>query len=130
VLAQTLRAQSRETSRLADALAAPIPPADTAAARLADDLLRGYEAGLPVADRKRMSFYFIAGSQNHDDRGLMLDGEASVIVSGFEASGGLADLFYLMARSTWIEREAEIDRLVPAPRGLLARLAHLIRFAM
>jgi hypothetical protein len=35
-----------------------------------------------------------------------------------------------MARTTWIERDSDIDRLVPAPRGLLARVAHLIRFAM
>jgi hypothetical protein len=60
----------------------------------------------------------------------MLDGEATVIVSGFQASAGLVDLFYLMARTTWIEREADIDRLVPAPRGLLTRVAQLIRFAM
>jgi hypothetical protein len=30
----------------------------------------------------------------------------------------------------WIEHDTEIDRLVPAPPGLAARLAHLIRFAM
>jgi hypothetical protein len=53
-----------------------------------------------------------------------------VIVSGFAASSGLVDLFYLMSRTTWISSNADIDRLMPPPRGLLARLAHLIRYAM
>ena len=130
ILAQTMRTQARETARLADAIAAPLPPADTAAIREADETLQGYERSLTDAERKRMSFYFVVGSQNHDDRGLMLDGEACVIVSGFDASAGLVDLFYLMARTTWVDSEAEIDRLIPPPHGILVRLAQLIRAAM
>ena len=60
----------------------------------------------------------------------MLDGEASVIVSGFDASAGLVDLFYLMARTTWLDRDAQVDQLVPAPSPFMTRLAHLVRFAM
>ena len=59
-----------------------------------------------------------------------MDGEAGVIVSGFDASAGLVDLFYLMTRTTWVERDADIDRLVPAPSSLMTRLAHLVKFAM
>src|SRR5205814_248770 len=98
--------------------------------RAADALLQGYERSLSDADRKRISFYFSLGTQNHDPRGIMLDGEANVIVSGFQASAGVVDLFYLMARTTWVESNADIDRLVPAPRGLVARLAHFLRFVM
>jgi phosphatidylserine/phosphatidylglycerophosphate/cardiolipin synthase-like enzyme len=130
VLAGTMRAQAYETERLADAIAAAQPPADTAAVRAADALLQAYDHSLSDADRKRLSFYFAAGSQNHDTRGLMLDAEASVVVSGFDASVGLVDLFDLMARTTWIERDEEVDRLVPPPGGMVERLAHLIRFAM
>jgi hypothetical protein len=130
VLAQTIGAQSRATTRLADAIGAPIPPADTAAARAADARLQGYQRSLSEADRKRLSFYFYVGSQNHDWRGLLMDGEAGVIVSGFDASAGLVDLFYLMTRTTWIERDSDIDRLIPAPSSLMNRLAHLLRFAM
>ena len=130
VLAQTIAAQSRATTRLADAIGAPIPPADTAAARAADARLQGYQRSLSEADRKRMSFYFYVGSQNHDWRGLLMDGEAGVIVSGFDASAGLVDLFYLMTRTTWVESDSDIDRLVPAPSGLMTRLAHLVKFAI
>jgi phosphatidylserine/phosphatidylglycerophosphate/cardiolipin synthase-like enzyme len=128
-LGQAIRAQSRETTRLAEGNGS-VQRADGAPPRVADSLLQRYERSLSEAERKQISFYFSLGTQNHDPRGLMLDGEATVIVSGFQASAGLVDLFYLMARTTWIEREADIDRLVPAPHGLLARMAHLLRFAM
>ena len=128
-LGEAIRIQSQETTKLAEAIGT-VQRVDSAAAREADLLLQGYERSLTPAERKQISFYFSLGTQNHDWRGLMLDGEASLIVSGFQASSGLVDLFYLMARTTWIEGDSEIDRLVPAPRGLFARLAHLIRFAM
>jgi hypothetical protein len=130
VLAQSMRDQARQTARLADAIGTPQPPADTTAARAADARLQGYERSLSEADRKRLSFYFSAGSQNHDPRGLMLDGEASVIVSGFDASAGLVDLFYLMARTTWLDNDAQLDQFVPAPSRFMARLARLVRYAM
>jgi hypothetical protein len=128
-LGQAIRVQAQETARLAEAIGTS-QRVDSAAARATDLLLQGFERSLSQAERKQITFYFSLGTQNHDPRGLMLDGEASVIVSGFQASSGLVDLFYLMARTTWIQRDAEIDRLVPAPRGLYARLAHFIRFAM
>jgi hypothetical protein len=130
VVAQTLRTQAREAVRVDDALRAPAPSPDTAAVRAGDALLRGYERSLNDADRRRLSFYSLVGTQNHDSRGLLLDGEATVVVSGFDASASLVDLFYLMARTTWIDDTADIDRLVPAPRGIAARLARLIRLAM
>jgi hypothetical protein len=129
-LARTLLAQSRETARLADAIASPVPAADTAAVRAADQLVQAYERSLTPEERTRLSFYFTVGSQNHDMRGLMMDGEASVVVSGFDASAGLVDLFYLMARTTWVESPQDIDRLVPARRGLVVRLARLIRVTL
>lgn len=128
-LGNAIRVQSEETTRLAEAIGTA-QRVDSAAARTGDLLLQGFERSLSPAERKQITFYFSLGTQNHDPRGLMLDGEASLIVSGFQASAGLVDLFYLMARTTWIERDADIDRLVPAPRGLAARIAHLIRFTM
>jgi phosphatidylserine/phosphatidylglycerophosphate/cardiolipin synthase-like enzyme len=130
LLARTMREQARETARLVDAIKLPAPTVDTAAVREADAPLEAYERGVSPAERKQVGFYFAVGTQNHDPRGIMLDGESTVIVSGIQASAGLVDLFYLMARTTWIETGDELDRLVPRPRGLIARVARLIRFAM
>ena len=129
-LARALRMQAEGTARLTDQIMTEAPRPDTVAARRTEDLLGRYERSLSEADRKRISFFFAIGNQNHDMRGLALDAEATVIVSGFKASAGLVDLFYLMARTTWIESNAEIDRLVPQPRGWLAKTARLIRDMM
>jgi hypothetical protein len=129
-LARALRMQAEETVRLSDAIGSESPPADGAMVRTTDMLLEGYERSLSKDERKRISFFLTLGSLNHDPRGLMLDGEATVIVSGFQASAGLVDLFYLMARTTWVEKDSEIDRLVPPFDGLLSRLARLMRDIM
>lgn len=130
VLARTIRDQARATADLAETLGAPPAEVDTVAVRAAEQRLQGYQRSLTEAERRSLSFYFMVGSQNHDPRGLMLDGEADVLVSGFDASAGLVDLFFLMARSTWIDDNADIDRLVPAPSRFMARLARLLRPAM
>jgi phosphatidylserine/phosphatidylglycerophosphate/cardiolipin synthase-like enzyme len=130
VLARSILGQAQQTERLSDLIGVPAPAVDTIATRAEDALFLGYEHALAVSDRARVGFYFSLGSQNHDPRGIMLDGESSVIVSGIHASEGLVDLFYLMARTTWVDSNADVDRLVPAPRGLMARLAHMLRFAM
>jgi len=128
-LGEAIRVQAQETARLAEAIGTA-QRVDSAAARAADLLLQGFERSLSEAERKQITFYFSLGTQNHDLRGLMLDGETSVIVSGFQASSGLVDLFYLMARTTWIQSDSEIDRLVPKPRGLVARFARFLRSVM
>ena len=130
VLASAMRAQSQQTVKFADQLGFMNPDVDSAAIRSADAMLRGFESTLSEADRKAVSFYFSLGTQNQDPRGLMLDGEATLLVSGFHAATGLADLYYIMARSTWLDTPAELDRLLPRPRGIMGRLARMIRFAL
>jgi hypothetical protein len=130
VLARTMTAQSQATARLSDAIGYTDGAFDSTAVRQNDAMLRGFEESLSPADRKRASFYLSVGTQNQDGRGLALDGESSLIVSGYAGAAGIADLYYLMARTQWIERPGEIDRYVPAPSGLMARLARLIRIAL
>ena len=130
VLTQAMQVQSRQTAQVFDELSRAAPRVADDAIRRTDALLRGYELALPEADRKRVSFYFSLGSLNEDLRGEALDGEATMVVSGFHAAAGLVDLYFLMARSTWIENEAELDRLVPPPKSLMRRLGRLIRFAV
>jgi hypothetical protein len=130
ILEQSIRAQSRATTRFTEELGEPQPDVDTSATRAADALLRGYEERLPESERRRVSFYFSLGTQNQDDRGIVSDGETTVIVSGFQASVGVVDLYYLMARSNWIETTAELERYVPRPSWWMRRLAHWIRAAM
>jgi hypothetical protein len=86
-------------------------------------MIRGYEQTLPESERRRVSFYFSLGSQNEDPRGIASDGEATVIVSGVQASAGVVDLFYLMARSRWIDTEQQLTALVPTKSRLMQWIA-------
>ncbi|MDQ6633702.1 MAG: hypothetical protein M3Z10_02980 [Gemmatimonadota bacterium] len=74
-------------------------------------------------------FYFALGTQNQDARGMMLDGEATLLVSGFYAAGGLADLYDVMARRTRIETPSELDTLLSPRSRLMQRLANWSRVA-
>ncbi len=127
MLAEAMRVQASQSTSFAQRLGDTHPAVDTAAIRRADRMMRGYEASIPPAERKRVSFYFAEGSHNMDDRGLVSDGEAMLIVSGPQASAGLADLFYMMARTTWVDRPAELERLLPRPRPLIDRVSYWIR---
>jgi hypothetical protein len=129
VLARTMQTQAQQTTHFAEQLGYTTPDLETAASRSTDTLLRGYEEAIPEAERKQVSFYFALGTQNQDSRGIMLDGEATVLVSGFYAAGGLVDLYNLMARSTWIETPAELDTLLPPRRGLMQWLSNRLRVA-
>lgn len=130
ILAASMRTQSRQTANFADQLGFTQPDVDTSAVRTADAMLRGFESGLPEAERKAVSFYFTLGTQNQDPRGLMLDGEGTLVVSGFHAAAGVVDLYQLMARTTWVETSAEIDRLLPPPGGLTRLLSRWFRAAL
>jgi phosphatidylserine/phosphatidylglycerophosphate/cardiolipin synthase-like enzyme len=130
VLARAIRAQSRQSAQVFAQLGRETPSVDDDAIRSTDALLRGFELALPETERRRVSFYFTVGSQNQDLRGQTMDGEVTVVVSGFHAAAGLADLYFLMARSTWVESEPELARHVPPPTSWMRRLARLIRFAL
>jgi hypothetical protein len=126
-LARALSSQSGETARFAEQLGFETPDIEDAATRSTDALLLGYQRAIPEADRKRVSFYYTLGSHNQDPRGLMLDGETTLVVSGIPGAVGLVDLYYQMARTTWISAPADLDQLLPPPSGWMRRLARWIR---
>jgi hypothetical protein len=129
ILAQNVRMRAEQTARFAEQFGYATPDVDTTATRSTDAMLRGYERSLPEADRRRVSFYFSLGSQNQDDRGIVSDGETTLIVSGVAASAGLVDLYFLMARSTWITKEDELQSFNPRGSSLMRRIAHRLATA-
>jgi hypothetical protein len=130
VLAHSMEVQATQSANFAEQLGYVTPDVDTLATRSTDTLLRGWEADIPEAERKRVSFYFTLGTHNQDPRGMMLDGEATFVVSGLPAAAGLVDLYYLMARSTWVESKTELDRLLPPPTDFWRRVAQWVADAM
>lgn len=113
ILARTVQVQVQETAKFTEQLGYATPDVDTTAVRATDMMLRGYEQSIPEAERKRISFYFSVGTQNQDPRGIVSDGEVSLLISGLPASAGLVDLYFLMARSSWIESREQLDVFSP-----------------
>lgn len=130
IVAQSMQTQAEQSAKFAEQLGYVTPDIDTLATRSTDSLLRGFEQAVPEAERKRVSFYFTLGTHNEDPRGLMLDGEATIVVSGLPAAAGLVDLYYLMARSTWITTPVELNTLIPEPSGFWRKVGNLIRTAL
>jgi len=123
-VARSTEAQAEQSAKFAEQLGYVTPDVDTLASRSTDTMLRGFESSIPGAERKRVSFYFTLGTHNEDPRGMKLDGEATIVVSGLPAAVGLVDLYYLMARSTWITTPAELDQLIPPPSGFWRRMGN------
>jgi phosphatidylserine/phosphatidylglycerophosphate/cardiolipin synthase-like enzyme len=93
-------------------------------------LLHAYLASRPPEDSARLTFYLTVGTQNQDPRGMLLDAEAVFVVSGMSGAVGLFDLYSLLARSTWIETEQDLDRLLPPYKKWQRRLGRFARLVL
>lgn len=78
------------------------------------------------ADPKAAS-YAIVGSQNQDYRGMFMDGEAGVVITGAASLVPLVDLVFMDGVVTWIDDQATLDRLVPPVGELRRRIARVAK---
>ena len=80
--------------------------------------------------RERMVYYLLVGSANQDYRSMFMDGEASVLLSGWSGIVGLIDFGLLINLSTWVDDLALLDALLPPPSGFRRAIARTIRPAL
>jgi hypothetical protein len=81
-------------------------------------------------ERPWLTFFLQVGSPNHNYRSMVMDGEAAVLISGFTSLYALPDFVLLTGLVTWIDDQAELDRLLPRPGGLKRALARWFRKAL
>lgn len=93
------------------------------------DVVQRWYDDLAPADRQRAVFYTMIGSANQNDRSMVSDGEAVVMLAGWPSVTATIDLISLIGQSRWIEDPAELDRLLPRRNVVLTRLAHWFKFA-
>ncbi len=91
-------------------------------------MVEKYRAMLESANKDVL--YLTPGSQNQDPRGMLLDGEATVVTSGVGALVALPDFYYMLARSTWITRPEQLRRFYPKVDSFQRRVGRLIRYAL
>jgi hypothetical protein len=75
----------------------------------------------------RAAFFLLAGSQNQDRRGALLDGEVLVTVPGYESLVALMDFAFWLRLSTWLESSDQIDEYFPRQGGFLKSISRWIR---
>jgi len=126
VLLATLRARAKERAQFlaggpTDSLANPEESFGQVAA------LGPYLKARTPAQRDAQVIYLSIGSQNQDDRSLMENGEVLAVISGEAALAGIADYVYLVARATWLETQADLNRAQPPVSKFKHDLARWIR---
>jgi hypothetical protein len=67
--------------------------------------------------------YLQVGSSNMNDRSMLLDGEVALTVAGLGAQSGVVDFALVCGLSTWVERQEEIDALLPSPSAFQRLIA-------
>jgi len=95
-----------------------------------DRVVTAFRATLSDRDRERLVYYLLMGSANEDYRSMLMDGEASVLLSGWSGVVGLIDFSLIMNLSVWIDDLEMLDALLPAPTGLQRAIARQVRPAL
>jgi hypothetical protein len=90
----------------------------------------GFRASLPEADRERVMYYLLVGSANADYRSMFMDGEASVLLSGWSGVVGLIDFSLIASLSVWIDDLGMLDALLPPPTDFQRAAARRLRPAL
>jgi len=85
---------------------------------------------LSSSGRRRLVLYLQVGSPNQDNRSMVMDGEAAVLVSGLTAFDAVPDYVLLAGLARWVGDEAALDRGLPPPGGFKTKLARLVRMAL
>ncbi len=67
--------------------------------------------------------YLQVGSSNMNDRSMLLDGEVALTVAGLGAQAGLVDFALVCGLSTWVDRQSQIDALLPSPTAFQRLIA-------
>ncbi len=98
------------------------------ATELADSLVRIAERLLVRirGDPRAVTFAMI-GSQNQDYRGMFMDGEVDMLLTGPEALVPMVDIVFMAGTATWIDDQATLDRLLPPVGELMRRIARVAK---
>jgi hypothetical protein len=75
---------------------------------------------------ERVAYFLTIGSLNQDRRGMLLDGEVVVTVSGYESLVTIMDFAFILTATDWLETSDEVDQHYPRQGGLLKTVTRWI----
>jgi hypothetical protein len=93
-------------------------------------LWESYRRMLSPSDSTKVLFYLLVGSANQDYRSMFMDGEASVLLSGWSSVMSLVDFGLLVNLSVWVDDLTLLDALLPPPSGFQRKAARWLRSMM
>jgi hypothetical protein len=98
------------------------------ATELADSLVQIAERLLArISGEPRAASFAMVGSQNQDYRGMFMDGEVDVLLTGPESLVPMLDLVFMVGTVTWIDDQATLDRLLPPVGEFMRRIARVAK---
>ncbi len=91
--------------------------------------VRDWQASVPVADRERVIFYHVMGSQNQNYRSMVMDAEVALVTAGWPSVIPYLDALALIGQSEWMQRPEDLNRQLPPMGAFYTWVAHWGRLA-
>jgi hypothetical protein len=91
------------------------------------DLVSSYLAELSEKEKEEIVYYFSVGTQNMNYRSLMMDGEATYLVTYFDALVGVLDFVGMTGLCKWPESREELDEIIKPYGGFQRKFGRFIK---
>lgn len=95
---------------------------------LGDVAVKRWRDGLTPVQREHLLFYTVLGSANQNDRSMVSDGEDALVISNWPAVIPYLDLLFLAGQCEWVERQEQLDALLPRQGKLRTSIAHWFKY--
>lgn len=89
-----------------------------------------YWQSLSEEERQRAIYYLTVGSQNQNYRSMIMDGEATCVVAGYDSLVAMLDFFFISGLTTWIDEPETLKKYLPAQKGWRKLLGRYIMKAL
>jgi phosphatidylserine/phosphatidylglycerophosphate/cardiolipin synthase-like enzyme len=91
--------------------------------------VRDWQQSVPAADRARVVFYHMMGSQNQNYRSMVMDAEVAFVTAGWPSVIPYLDALALIGQSEWMQRPEDLNAKLPPMGALMSFVAHWGRLA-
>ena len=95
---------------------------------LGDGAAKRWRDGLTPLQREHAVFYTVLGSANQNDRSMVSDGEDALVISNWPAVIPYLDLLSLVGQCEWVERQEQLEALLPRQGKLRTSIAHWFKY--
>ncbi len=129
-MAPVLEAYIRQLARDPSAKDVSVRESAQMLSQASQQLVDAFTADLSAESRARVAYFLVLGSANQDYRSMFMDGEASVLLSGWSGVVGLIDFGLIVNLSVWVDDLTLLDELLPPPTALQRAVARQVRPAL